>query len=313
MERVDLDILIPVFNSSQYIIETLSSIIVSDKYSFRIIIVDDCSVDDSVSIIEEYIQNTKLNIDLYANDENLGIAKTRNKLLSISDAKYVAWLDSDDISTRNRFIHQLEYLEANPSVSGVGGKRLLFHDNCITELRPLSAPSFLFSVEGCRVTSIFNNPFCMSTMMMRRNNYKFNESMSPAEDFEYWSRLILKYRLNFKNLEFDCVHYRVHQNNSSMKNYQYQFSLNKKIVENNLKNLGASKINVNVAIAHFDSACAERVVLDPIKIIAYYFTLYGLSINFKVFISIIIWDIKQRAIYRLKQLLKERSNGKWIE
>jgi glycosyltransferase involved in cell wall biosynthesis len=60
------------------------------------IIVDDCSKDDSVTFIQKLIKDEK-RIKLIKLDENIGAAMARNKALEVAQGKYLVFLDSDDV------------------------------------------------------------------------------------------------------------------------------------------------------------------------------------------------------------------------
>jgi teichuronic acid biosynthesis glycosyltransferase TuaG len=76
------------------------------------IIVDDCSKDDSVKFIQELIKDEK-RIKLIKLDENIGAAMARNKALEIAQGRYIAFLDSDDIWLPKKLEKQLNFMQNN--------------------------------------------------------------------------------------------------------------------------------------------------------------------------------------------------------
>lgn len=95
MTKSLVSIIIPVYNSEKYIKKTLESIIENGYFNFEVIVVDDGSTDNSVSIIEEYLHKCG-NITLYK-QENLNAAIARNRGLEMASGEYVYFIDSDDI------------------------------------------------------------------------------------------------------------------------------------------------------------------------------------------------------------------------
>ena len=93
-ENVLLSIIIPNYNKAKYLRRCLDSIISQDLSGVEIIVLDDCSTDNSLDILREY-----KNINLMVNRKNQGICETRNRGLEISSGKYVTFLDSDDYVT----------------------------------------------------------------------------------------------------------------------------------------------------------------------------------------------------------------------
>jgi glycosyltransferase involved in cell wall biosynthesis len=93
-----LDILIPHHNDPDGLNRSLVSIKgqtwVGD---LRVVVIDDCSKPEMFSAVERLVQVSSLDVLLQRNDVNLGRPKTRNRLLELSDASHVAWLDAGDV------------------------------------------------------------------------------------------------------------------------------------------------------------------------------------------------------------------------
>ena len=95
MKGVDVSVIIPVFNKADYVTECLKSIIVQTKQEIEIVCVDDCSTDQSVAIIEDFM-NRDNRIRLIKNKKNMGAGESRNIGLDCTIGEYVIFLDADD-------------------------------------------------------------------------------------------------------------------------------------------------------------------------------------------------------------------------
>ena len=104
---------IPVFNSGNYLNQSINSILNQSYQNFEIIICDDGSNDNSRSIIESFRDSR---IKVYHNDENIGVLKTRNKLFEYCTGQYIAFQDADDLSHSERFIVQLNAFIRDPDL-----------------------------------------------------------------------------------------------------------------------------------------------------------------------------------------------------
>lgn len=91
-----VSIITPTFNSEKYIQQTIQSVQNQTYQNWEMIIVDDCSVDATVRIVEE-IQKTDSRIQLIKSDVNSGPAISRNKGIERITGKYMTFLDADDI------------------------------------------------------------------------------------------------------------------------------------------------------------------------------------------------------------------------
>ena len=90
-----ISVLVPVYNTSQYLRECLDSIIQQTFTDIEIICVDDCSTDNSQEILQEYAKKDN-RIKIYKNDVNVGSSITRNILFSKATSPFIMWCDSDD-------------------------------------------------------------------------------------------------------------------------------------------------------------------------------------------------------------------------
>ena len=112
-------IIIPVFNSKKYISQCIESVLKINFNSYDIIIVDNCSTDGSLDLIRQFKSKK---IKIIKNTKNFGQTYSLNKGIKISNSKYIAIMDSDDICLPNRIKSSYEFLENKKSFILVGGK-----------------------------------------------------------------------------------------------------------------------------------------------------------------------------------------------
>ena len=93
-----VSVIIPMYNSKKYIAACLDSILAQTFKDFEIIITDDCSTDNSVEIVENYLKRGGANIKLLRRKTNSGgCAIPRNNALLLARGKYIQFIDSDDM------------------------------------------------------------------------------------------------------------------------------------------------------------------------------------------------------------------------
>ena len=107
-----VSIITPSFNSSQFIIRAIESVLSQTYKEWELIIVDDGSEDNSVESIENFIKN-KEQIYLIKLNKNIGVANARNEALKITKGRYIAFLDSDDLWLPNKLEKQLKFMKSN--------------------------------------------------------------------------------------------------------------------------------------------------------------------------------------------------------
>lgn len=110
-----VSIIMPLYNSEQFIEETIKSIINQSYSDWELIIVDDYSNDNSVRIIEKYMNNgnEKNKIKIIKNTKNFGPAYSRNEAIKEANGRYIAFIDSDDIWKKEKLEKQINFMEEN--------------------------------------------------------------------------------------------------------------------------------------------------------------------------------------------------------
>lgn len=105
-----VSIVTPSYNSSKYLRETIEAIQSQTYQKWELLITDDCSTDDSCSIIEEYAINDS-RIKLFRAKKNLGAGAARNNSIKESKGRYIAFCDSDDVWLPEKLEEQLILME----------------------------------------------------------------------------------------------------------------------------------------------------------------------------------------------------------
>ncbi|MCK3655751.1 glycosyl transferase family A [Pasteurellaceae bacterium Macca] len=112
-----VSIITPVYNSEEYLSDCVDSVLLQSYSNWELLLIDDCSTDNSINIIEMYANKDK-RIKLYRNEFNKGPALTRNLGLDNAKGEYIAFLDSDDYWGKEKLFHQIEFmLKNNASLS----------------------------------------------------------------------------------------------------------------------------------------------------------------------------------------------------
>ncbi|MCR4718208.1 MAG: glycosyltransferase family 2 protein [Firmicutes bacterium] len=106
-----VSIVMPSFNTGTYINETIKSVLSQTYGNWELIIVDDCSTDNSDKIIREYLVDQR--IRYFKNENNSGAAVSRNRALREARGRWIAFLDSDDLWAPEKLEAQIEYMEEN--------------------------------------------------------------------------------------------------------------------------------------------------------------------------------------------------------
>jgi len=105
-----VSIIIPSYNSSEFIAQTIESVLVQTYRDWEMIIVDDVSSDHSIEIVEEYVKKDD-RIRLIKLEQNSGPAVARNRAITEAQGRYIAFLDSDDLWHKDKLSKQISFMQ----------------------------------------------------------------------------------------------------------------------------------------------------------------------------------------------------------
>lgn len=108
MDKIKISVIVPVYNSAKYLERCLKSIVNQTLKEIEIIIVNDGSTDNSLSIIEKFLDDKRIKL---INKENEGVSKARNTALNITGGGYIIFVDSDDYVEQYYFEDMYNYAE----------------------------------------------------------------------------------------------------------------------------------------------------------------------------------------------------------
>ena len=154
----------PVFNSERFLAEAIESILTQTFTDFELIIVDDGSTDGSADIIRAYAEHES-RIRFVQLAENMGEAGARNACIARASGKYIAGMDSDDISLPERLQKQVDFLQAHPEIGGVGTHADVVCEDLqyIFSRRPPQHHALIL------LDKYIGDPFVHASVMLRRN------------------------------------------------------------------------------------------------------------------------------------------------
>lgn len=107
-----ISVITPTYNCGKFIGETIESVINQTYKNWEMIIVDDCSTDDTKEQVEKYLKND-WRIKYYCLDKNSGASVARTKAMELANGNYMAFLDSDDLWVASKLEYQLNIMKKN--------------------------------------------------------------------------------------------------------------------------------------------------------------------------------------------------------
>lgn len=105
-----VSIIMPSWNTDRFIAETIQSVIDQTYINWELLIVDDCSTDNTDGVVASFKDDR---IKYFHNEKNSGAALTRNKAMREAQGEWIAFLDSDDLWTPDKLEHQINFMKQN--------------------------------------------------------------------------------------------------------------------------------------------------------------------------------------------------------
>ena len=228
-EKTKIDIILPNYNSSQFIIKTIKSILNQSYKNWKLIIVDDFSDKKTKNILKKISKKKKIKI--FFLNKNYGAGFCRNFAIKKSNSPYLAFIDSDDIWEKDKLKKQISFMKKNNFSFSYTDYKTFGEKN-----RKVNSPTKLNYYDFLRNTSI-----ATSTMMIKRNvigNIRFTNT-KICEDFFFKCKLLKKTRYAFCLNEY-LMNYRIRKNSlqsNNLRNFYWIWKINKEynklnIIEN---------------------------------------------------------------------------------
>ena len=218
-KKTEVDIILPNYNSSEFIDKTIQSVVNQSFENWRLIIIDDFSDIKTRRKIKKYEKLKKIKI--YWLKKNRGAAYCRNLAINKSNSKYLAFIDSDDIWEKNKLKLQVQYMKKNN------------HDFTYTYYKTFGlklkkvSPPIKFNFDSF----IKNTSIATSTMIIKRKiakDVKFTNT-TICEDY-YFKCKILK-KINYAYcLPKTLTKYRIRPNSlqsNKIRNFYWIWYINK--------------------------------------------------------------------------------------
>ena len=199
-----LSVIIPNYNHSKYLPSLIESILAQEFQQLEIIIIDDCSTDNSVDVIEKIILDSKLFVFL-KNSNNQGVVSTANRGASIASGKYIYFAAADDIILPGFFKESIEMLENNKNAGLCSALSKTINPAgqtaCINPYFPMSFKSYI-PPDQCRKFLRENGTWMMGTSTIFKKEVflecgSLNESFGPLSDVLIEMIISVKYGVCF--------------------------------------------------------------------------------------------------------------------
>ena len=209
-----ISVIICTYNRADLLSKAIDSVLSQNYQDFEIIIIDDASTDNTESLVKNFTDNR---IKYYKNDSNLGIAKSRNKGVSLANGEYVAMLDSDDYWLDcNKLQKQLDIFNQDKKIGLVGTGIVCVNDKG----EKIKEDIFEIKDNLIRQRILLKNQFAQSSVLFSKEAFNsvsgYDESLLVCEDLDLWLKIGKEFKL--ANIPEPLIAYLIHAGGISKAN-----------------------------------------------------------------------------------------------
>ena len=199
-----VSVILPVYNVAPHIEATINSLLTQTLRDFELLVLDDCSTDDTAAIVER-LAVTDARLRFFRNPHNLGRAGTDNVALTYATGEFIAKMDGDDICHPERLARQVAYLAQHPDINVVGSWMQNFGASDYLNRYPAGSAD-------AQVLTLFTLPTGNPSVMLRatlfrKQGMQYDETLRQSEDYDFFARYLRQLRIH--TLPEALIRYRV--------------------------------------------------------------------------------------------------------
>lgn len=255
-----ISIITACYNSEKFIGETIRSVLSQTYTNWELIIVDDCSSDNSVTIIETF-SHTNSSIKLIKNTSNKGVAVARNTATKAAKGQYIAFLDSDDVWKPHKLQTQINFMVENNYNVCYSSYELIDEkgnilNKTINALPELSLKKLLKSNYVGNLTGMYNTS---------KLGKIYVKNLRKRQDWLLWIEALKRSKKPAKGIQESLAFYRVRENSMSSNKFnllKYNYWVYKKGLEfSTLKSIACM---IQFLLEHFFVKSKQEVTSQKI-------------------------------------------------
>ena len=187
--KPDISVIMSVYNGETYLEEAIESVINQTFGNWELIVINDCSTDQTAEILSRFAEKDE-RVKVHPNEVNLRLPTSLNKAISLSEGKYIARMDADDICLPDRFEKQFKFMEENPDVA-------------LSSCRFLTVKNGVYASGGAggrcdsdalRAMLLVMNPILHPGVIAKAEvmkKFNYDPTHTCTEDLELWTRMAM--------------------------------------------------------------------------------------------------------------------------
>lgn len=217
-----VSVIMPVYNAGRFLQPAIESIVNQTYPRFELIAVDDGSTDGSWKILSQYRKKYPKIVRVFHLKTNQGESAAANLAYQKSRGEYIARMDADDVSRRDRIAKQVAFMEQHPTVVALGAQARVINRNG----KRIGGKKTPITHEAIYTMFAFVNAMIHPSVMFRKRLLPnrpnlYHSTFETTDDYHTYFELLTCGQ--FANIPEELVSYRVHGTNKSLTNIKEKF------------------------------------------------------------------------------------------
>tara|TARA_Y100000389_G_C17470712_1_gene530445 strand:- start:6805 stop:7680 length:876 start_codon:yes stop_codon:yes gene_type:complete len=211
MKNYKVSVIINCLNGESFINRCIESVLSQSYQNFEIIFWDNRSSDNSLKIIK-LVKNNNNKIRIFSSRKTVKLYEARNKAIKKAKGTYIAFLDIDDLWSKNKLLNQIKKIQSDKT-------SIIYTNHWIKENNMKKLFSIKRLPDKCLTKQILTNyPICISSVLLEKKCFNklglFNKKYEIIGDFDFFFRVSHKYK--FSVLQRPLTTYNIHGKNFSL-------------------------------------------------------------------------------------------------
>ena len=217
-----VSVIMGIYNCATTLGEAIDSIVNQTFSDWELIMCDDGSQDNTLSVALEYKEKYPPKIVVLKNEKNLGLNATLNRCLAVAKGKYIARMDGDDVCSPERFAKELAVLESEPEIAIVSTDMAYFDES--GTWGKMSHPTYPQGIDF-----LYETPFCHAPCMVRKEaydavqGYSVDKKLLRVEDYHLWMKM---YKAGYKGKNIGEILYSMRDDRNAYNRRKFKYRLN---------------------------------------------------------------------------------------
>lgn len=217
-----VSVIMGIYNCANTLGEAIDSIVNQTFSDWELIMCDDGSKDDTLSVALSYKEKYPEKIVVLKNERNLGLNATLNKCLAVAKGKFIARMDGDDVCSPERFAKELAVLESEPEIAIVSTDMAYFDKS--GTWGKMSHPTYPQGIDF-----LYETPFCHAPCMVRKEaydavqGYSVDKKLLRVEDYHLWMKM---YKAGYRGKNIGEILYSMRDDRDAYNRRKFKYRLN---------------------------------------------------------------------------------------